>query len=658
MGTMVEGSMTNSIVPDVAGAPRRRYLNVGLLTCLSVVGIISLLIDGPAFFRGHPAHSLIIPGGDVAEQVWFLAWLPHALLHGLNPFLSQQLFAGSGGVNLMVNTSVFAPALFLAPITLLGGPTLAFNVGVVLTPVVAAWPTYVLARRFTQSITLATFAVLLFVFSPYVLSNLAFGHFHQTVSFFPPVVALLGMDLVTKKRSARRIGVLGALAVIAQYFTGSELLAMTAVEVGIGLLVVAVLRPRLLIEVWRRAAIALLWTAGISAVVLAYPLWMEFFGPRHTTGSPWGGPFTFGGPLSGFVSSPIGLGHGDRITALTHVLDSRGVPLSFLGWGMVLSIIVFTIWLRKDRRVLALSSAAVISALLSLGISIRLTTNSNDLSSWAPWRLIYHLPIFEQLIPSRFIQMVTLPAVLVCLLGWERLRLVIASTERKSLLAVLVGAVAVVLVPQVLAAPVPFPSSPTQIGSAWFARYGANAPPNSRVLIFPYIDSGFGPGSAPMTWQATSNFSYAIVGGYVLVPTTGSTASAWRVNPTGSEGALQSLMTSFAVKKLTPAQRAGIAQAVIDRKVTTVVLMPIIGNNNLAEAELTAALGLRPRITSNGWLIWRRLQQVHPLSLPNKVIEDCAIPGPSKFPRDVVSCVLKAAGVQAKSSGSPTKPVH
>ncbi len=657
MGTMVEGSTSNSIAPTENTSSRRWTINVGLLTCLAVVGLISLLIDGPAFFGGHPAHSLILPGGDVAEQVWFLGWLPHALLHGLNPFLSQHLFAGSGGVNLMVNTSIFAPALVLSPITLLGGPILAFNVGVVLTPVVAAWPTYVLARRFTKSVTLATVAVLLYVLSPYVLANLAFGHFHQTVSFFPPVVALLGMDLVAKRRSARSIGVLGALAVIAQYFTGSELLAMTAVEVGIGLLVVAVIRPRLLLDVWRRAAVALTWTAGISVVVLAYPLWMEFFGPRHTTGSPWGGTFTFGNTLSQLVTAPIGLGHGDKIKALNHVLDSNGVPLSYLGWGTVLSVIAFTIWLRKDRRVVALASTAALSVLLSLGISIRLTGSTNELSSWAPWRLISHLPVFEQLIPSRFIQMVTLPAVLVCLLGWEQLRLKFSRANSGPRLALLVGAVALVLIPQVLAATVPFPSSAKFVSNSWFSRYGASAGPNARLLVFPYIDSGFGPGSAPMTWQATSNFSYALVGGYVLVPTTGSTASAWRVPPKGTEAALQSLMTSFSVKKLTAAQRAGIAQAVVERKVTTVVLVPIIGNNNLAEAELTAALGLRPRIL-DGTLIWRHLKNVHPFPLSNKVIEECAVPGPWKFPQNVVNCVLKAAGVKPRFSGRLGKPVH
>ncbi|MEI6701440.1 MAG: hypothetical protein WCL38_06780, partial [Actinomycetota bacterium] len=245
--------------------------NAGLLYCLLTVLGISVLIDAPAFFGGHPANSLILSGGDVAEQVWFLGWLPHAMLHGLNPFLSHQLFAGSGGVNLMVNTSIFAPALVLSPVTLLGGPVLAFNVGVVLTPVLSAWPMYVLSRRFTPSATLASVAAVLWAFSPYVLSFLALGHFHQTVSFFPPLALLLIVDLASGRRSPRRSGVLGACGIVAQYFTGSELLAMTALELGLGLVVLAILRPQVLVSNWRRAATGLAWAAGCSFVMLAYP---------------------------------------------------------------------------------------------------------------------------------------------------------------------------------------------------------------------------------------------------------------------------------------------------------------------------------------------------------------------------------------------------
>ncbi|MEI7479919.1 MAG: hypothetical protein WCK25_06360, partial [Actinomycetes bacterium] len=57
-------------------------LRIDILATMAIVGVLALLSDAPAFFGGHPANSLIMPGGDVAEQVWFMGWLPHALTHG------------------------------------------------------------------------------------------------------------------------------------------------------------------------------------------------------------------------------------------------------------------------------------------------------------------------------------------------------------------------------------------------------------------------------------------------------------------------------------------------------------------------------------------------------------------------------------------------
>jgi hypothetical protein len=612
---------------------------------MAIVGVLALLSDAPAFFGGHPANSLIMPGGDVAEQVWFMGWLPHALTHGLNPFVSQYLFAGSGGVNLMVNTSVMFPALLLAPLTLLGGPILAFNVSVVLAPVLCAWPMMLLARRFTSSFFLSLIATVLWVMSPYVMCHLGFAHLHQTVTFFPPVVILLAASLVEGRRSARRTGVLGALAVIVQFFTGSELLAMAAFEVALGLMVLAVLRPKFVRAHAAKGVHALLVAGGIAVVVLAYQLWVEFFGPRHTTGSPWGAEYSIGNKLAGFVHASVGLGHGDRLTSLMGKPGLPDAPLSFLGWGMILTVVATCIWLRRNRIVQVLGLVGFVTFVLSLGVDVRVSGTTEVLIPWAPWQLFTHVPVVEQLIPGRFVQFVGFAGVLLCLIGWDALR---TSLKPKGKLVASLGvcmAVAVVLVQQVLVVNAPFPSSVQFVEPKFFVDYGANPTPEGRLLTLPYPNSGFGLQSAPMTYQARSGFTYQLLGGYVLVPTTHSTASAWLVPPTGGEGVLNRFMSSIGVRKLSPDERQQIADFINASKVTDVALIPIILDNSLAEAEMTATMGTRPRF-NDGTLVWRNINHVTPLKLSNDVIEGCAAKTKGQFPQQTVACVLNAAGVK------------
>ena len=148
-----------------------------------------------------------------------------------------------------------------------------------------------------------------------------------------------------------------------------------------------------------------------------------------------------------------------------------------------------------------------------------------------------------------------------------------------------------------------------------------------------------------MTYQARSGFTYQLLGGYVLVPTTNSTASAWLVPATGGEGALHSFMSSISVKKLSPTERQQISDFINDSKTTDVALIPIILGNSLAEAEMTAIMGTHPRF-NDGMVIWRGIQHVTPLKLSNEVIEGCATKTEGQFPQQTVACVLNAAAAK------------
>ncbi len=89
-------------------------------------------------------------GADPTVYMWFLAWWPHALLHGINPFFTHSLFAPSR-INLGALDLVPGFAILASPITLLFGPLVAYNILALGTPLLAALFTFLLCRYVSGS---------------------------------------------------------------------------------------------------------------------------------------------------------------------------------------------------------------------------------------------------------------------------------------------------------------------------------------------------------------------------------------------------------------------------------------------------------------------------------------------------------------------------
>ena len=81
--------------------------------------------------------------------MWFFAWWPHALLHGLNPFVTHVMFVPDG-FNLTWATGMPGPSLLLAPITLAFGPAVTWNVIQLASPALSAWTAFLLCRHVTR----------------------------------------------------------------------------------------------------------------------------------------------------------------------------------------------------------------------------------------------------------------------------------------------------------------------------------------------------------------------------------------------------------------------------------------------------------------------------------------------------------------------------
>ncbi len=98
---------------------------------------------------------------------------------------------------------------------------------------------------------------------------------------------LLLHDLVvTKRYRPEAIGLALASLTVAQFFTGTEVLAVTAVLAVIGAIAAVLMAPHQFWSGRRDIALGLGCALLIAFGVLAYPMWFLLYGPRHVHGLP------------------------------------------------------------------------------------------------------------------------------------------------------------------------------------------------------------------------------------------------------------------------------------------------------------------------------------------------------------------------------------
>ena len=209
------------------------------------------------------------PGAtDPSIFMWSLAWWPHALLHGLNPFVTHAVFAPDS-TDLGAMTSVPAAALVMAPVTLLFGPLVSYNLAVIASPLLAAFFGFLLCRYITRSFAAALVGGYLFGFSPYMLGQML-GHLHLVLVFPIPAAVHLTLRLIDGRIGQRRFIALMVILLAALLGFSTEVAFTFVLVSGVALIAAFALapaiRPRLL------SAAKAIVIAGALAALVASPL--------------------------------------------------------------------------------------------------------------------------------------------------------------------------------------------------------------------------------------------------------------------------------------------------------------------------------------------------------------------------------------------------
>jgi hypothetical protein len=464
-----------------------------------------------------PSRVVIGGGGDPNQTIWFLTWIPWAIMHGHNPLLTTALNAPTG-VNLMWNSSATVLAVLLWPITGALGVVAAYNTLVTGGTIVSAYCAYRVGRRFIGGRFASVCVGLAYGFSPFLIVQSP-GHAKVLWAFMPPLLLLILHDLVVLRR--RRPWVLGlALGALfgVQLLSFEEGVALAAIAACTGLVVLSVGHRDQIRTAGSRVMRAAPWAAGSFAAIAGGPLAVQFFGPNRVTGTVPGGDayvvdlMNLLVPTKAMWLAPaVATGISERFTG--NDTENGG----YLGVVVIaiIAAVVIAGWRRPLVRWCAFTGAVLL--LCSFGPHVHVAGSSSGRISELPlpWLVIEHVPLLGSAYPSRlFIYIDLLAAMAIGLFVDGAMFRMRSGLHRRATAAGLgialigVGLSFAPLEPVVTAAvTVPdYFTAPT--------RGAATLRADSVVLIAPFTQDGSN--DEPMVWQAAADMRFRMPEGYFL----------------------------------------------------------------------------------------------------------------------------------------------
>lgn len=437
-------------------------------------------------------------GRDPISFVWFLHWWPFAIRHGLNPFVTDYVWSPQG-FNLAWATAMPTAALAMAPVSHFFGPLLSFNLLTFAAPALAAWTAFLLCEYITKNWLASLFGSYFFGFSSYELGQL-FGHLNLDFICLVPLVVLICIRRV--RGDMPRFAFIAALAacMLAQLGLSTEILAALCLF-GSGTWVIFFCcadkdgRQKML-----QMAIDVAIAAPITLLLASPFLYYIIKGLSQV-------PPAINDPRD-YVTDPRNL----LIPTLTIWLNSpyfQNIAQQFSGngseqggyLGLPLLLLVTIFFVSQIRRVYVwpLLLAILLAAMCSFGPSLQMGPHVSHLP--LPWRLVMHVPVYNQLLPSRFSMFVALGIAIAAALA-----LATARGWLRWLSYGLAIAACITLLPARNILPwTAWPSSSFLTPENIQAKLGKM--PN--VLILPFADAGPG-----MAWQLNAQMSFRQAGGH------------------------------------------------------------------------------------------------------------------------------------------------
>ena len=519
---MTAASTAVPVRPETA--ERARPLSGRRTVALAAVYYLLAALAVTLLLWRDPASRTVAGNPNDADQfAWFFRYDATAIAHLHLPALVTTAMNAPQGVNVMWNTFMLLPGIVLAPVTLACGPQVSLTVMLTAGFAGSATAMFAVLRRWQAGVPAAALGAAVYGFSP-ALVHSAIGHYDLQFAVFPPLIVDAVLRLATGRTSAVRGGLWLGLLAAAQLFITEEILFGTALAAVLLLIVIAASRPACVPGRIRTLAGGLGTAACVLAVVAGYPLWVQFFGPLHQTGSPFTTDF-FKNDLSGFVvPSSFMLFHtaGSAAEALRY---QGQLPeyLGYLGWPLIVVLTAGAIRFWRRLPVRACAVACAVLSLFSLGGTLLASGHEH---AWIklPWYWLQGLPVLSVALPDRFSIVAdgAAAALLACCADAAVAAFALSIPGRRlpwlasgGRPAAVVMSCAVLAVLPIVPRPLPAAAT-TPVPAGWPAAFASlHLPVSATVLTVPVPMSTF---TEPLRWQADTGKPATLVGGYFMGP--------------------------------------------------------------------------------------------------------------------------------------------
>jgi hypothetical protein len=532
-----------------------------------------------------PSVTYIGEGPDPIQSMWAIGWTPFAASHAMNPLLSTYMNAPTG-FNLLWPDAFSIPLMLFWPVTALFGAMVTYDLVITLSLALASFFAFLVIRRWVPGVVAAACGGLLYGFSPYMTGQML-GHVSLVLAGVTPPLALMLLDeiVVRQRRRPVTLGVLAALLAVAQFFIAQEFLLTEILAAALVILVLAITHRDLV----RSHAGFVLRTLGFAAapalILLAYPTWLQFFGPGHvlTQGAIHGTDIYVTNALNFIVPSVAQLISPPAATSISsHFTGNASEWDAYLGIPLVLLLIAATIRFWSVPVIRTAGIVALIIAVLSLGPHLDINGHP-VLAVPLPWWIPQHLPVLDDILPNRLMVYVDLAAAITFAFTLRILWLL-----RSSLALNVVVAIAVLLP---LAPTLPVPATTLATSAPFASETAAASFRGADVLFEPYPSLDY---PDAMIWQRTAGYIFTMAGGYIIGPTAPGADDLQR--------RIFDLTAHSTTVTLTSADRATLAGELRGLGINVVVTGS--GATPGMESLFTQLLNAAP-VHEGGFLVWR-----------------------------------------------------
>lgn len=577
-----------------------------------MVALVYLLIGVIAYWPVIPGISdhLFSVNGDFTQSVWFIAWFPHAISHGINPFFTNAMMVPNG-VNLAENTASPFLGLLSAPFALVLSPLVIGNLFMVVAMPISAFSAFAVFRRWQIWDPVAVLGGLIYGFSPYMVGQ---GVDHPELIFLPvpPLIALTVTSILQHRGSRRRLGVQLGLLVSIQYLISQEVLAIVIVVTVLAVIFVCARHPTWTRQLARTAAVPVGIAVAVTAVLLAYPIWMMTAGPQHFTGPTFPVTNAIHNDLFSFIVpgplQKVSLGMrsiGIRLVGGSNPTEAGGYI------GVPLLIITGYLAWRSRRSPRTQLAVALLFGTAVLTIGTHLAVNGRLIQFPLPFALLDHVPLLNNVLPSRVGFSVAACLAAVVAFGLDDIHrssargrpdVSVGHRHRDRKAAVLVGVTLLVLI----ATQLPMWPYARTTASVLPTKIQQAIPPGDPIAItYPY-DTDFL--TVPMLWQAEDGFRFRLIGGYAYHPTTGGgkSASPSPMNPPDLENFLSTEegLDGRSTPPVIDRKLLGTTRATLSRYDIRVVIVDRSLPGSGAVTELLTAILGPPKAVAGNFSVW------------------------------------------------------